>query len=236
MKKTIVTLVALAGVATATSLSDGVAFTTSSFTMDTTSEVWNDPGASVTLSLNVEAFANLFETATNSARPVFVSMSGMGSNIVGLEAHESDRICGASGVTAGGTYNNLYSLNSNGTSDSISSIDWSSVKGAALTMALETLNNGTTWTLSVLKQDNTYMELTASNPALRWSNMGDISKIDVDKNVVTKAYAFDGEITGATAQGLNHEAIAASIPEPTTATLSLLALMGLAARRRRKVA
>lgn len=237
MKKTIIALLTLAGIGTSPAadtitLSDGVAFSTSSYTMDTTLTTWNTSGASVTLLLNVDEFASLFENATATARPVFVSMKGSDSNIIGLQAHENDRICGASGVQAGGTYNNQYSFGANN-ADSISSINWQNVKAAALTMALETSSNGTAWTLCTLNNDNTYTMLSASNAGLRWSSMGDISVIAVDKKVVTEAYAFDGFITGDSAQALNKSAIAASIPEPTTATLSLLALAGLATRRRR---
>ena len=52
---------------------------------------------------------------------------------------------------------------------------------------------------------------------------------------MTQAYAFDGFFRDDAAFALNQQAIkAALVPEPTTATLSLLALCGLAARRRRR--
>ena len=231
MKKTLIALLALTPCAMGDiTLSDGAEFTTPSYTLN---REWTEGGASVTVLLDVEKFAALFDTATSSARPVFISMSGADSNIVGIQAHEDDRITGASGVVAGGTYNNLYSFGSDN-ADSIASVDWSTAKAAALTMALETSSQGTRWTLSVLKADGTYTDLTAGLTNLRWSSMQDITKIDIDTNVITQAYAFDGFISGDTAYSLNKQAIAAPIPEPTTATLSLLALAGLAARRRRK--
>ena len=214
----------------ASSWTDGVEFSTASFT---TTGAWTttESGASVTLLLDVEKFASLLESASDSARPVFVSMSGSGSNIVGLEAHEDDRIVGASGVIAGGTYDNLYSMTGDN-GDDIASIDWSNVEAAALTMALETSSLGTAWSLTVLNTDGTYYNQTASLSGLRWSSMGDITKIDVDKNVVSKAYAFDGFIKGESAYSLNK----AAIPEPSAfgmlAGLGALALV--ASRRRRK--
>lgn len=223
-------LVAGSAFANAVSWEDGVEFTTDSFT---TTGAWETTkgGASVVLLLNVEEFANLFDNATSSARPVFVSMSGADNNIVGLEAHEDGRITGASGVVAGGTYNNLYSFGAD-LADSISSINWEQVASAALTMALETSSKGTAWSLTVLNNDGTYANLTAGLDKLRWSSMGDITKIDVDKNVVQVAYAFDGFITGNDAYSLNRSAI----PEPSAfgllAGLGALALVGT--RRRRK--
>lgn len=237
MKKTIIALFALGTTAMGVTLEDGEAFTSSSYTAPTT---WTTGGLSVTLLLDVDQFAALFENATSSARPVFVSMSGnsTANHIIGLAAHEENRIVGSDLVVAGGTYNNQYSLTSTGGvgSDSIASIDWDKVTAAALTMALETSSQGTYFSLTVLNKDNTYTSMYAGLSGLRWSAMGDITSISVDKNVVTQAYAFDGHITNTSAYALNEAAIAASlsIPEPTTATLSLLALAGLAARRRRR--
>ena len=233
MKKTIIALLALGGVSMGATLDEGAAFTSSTYTIDSS---WDEAGASVTLLLNVEDFANLFDTATSTARPVFVSMSGSDTHIIGLEAHEGDRITGASGVVAGGTYDNMYTMNGDD-GDSVAAIDWSKVTSAALTMALETSTSGTAWSLTVLNSDGTYTSKSASLVGLRWSSMGDITNIAIDTAVVTQAYAFDGFIKGDSAYALNKAAIevaTTTVPEPTTATLSLLALAGLAARRRRK--
>ena len=233
MKKTIIALLALGGIAMGAAFDDGAAFTSSTYTIDPS---WSVAGASVTLLLDVEDFANLFDTATSSARPVFVSMSGSGDKIIGLAAHENDRITGAAGVIAGGTYDDQYSM-SGDDGDGISSIVWSEVTSAALTMALETSASGTAWSLTVLNSDGTYTSKTASVTGFRWSAMEDITNIAIDTAVVTQAYAFDGFIKGEDAYTLNKAAIKAatgSVPEPTTATLSLLALAGLAMRRRRK--
>ena len=223
-------LAATTALSNAAAWEDGVEFSSSMFS---TTGAWetNEAGASVTMLLKVDEFSALFERATSSARPVFVSMSGSGSHIVGLAAHESKRITGAGGVSAGSTYNNLYSMfGDNG--DSLSSIDWSNAESAALTMALRTDSVGTAWSLTVFNKDGTYTEKTASASTLRWSDMGDITNISVDTSVVSKSYAFDGFIKGSDAYLLNR----AAIPEPSA--FGLLAGVGalalVASRRRRK--
>lgn len=231
MKKTLITLLALGGLAMGeTTLQDGLTFSTSTCTLP---DGWTEVGASVTMVLDVEAFAQLFDTATGTARPVFASMVGNDKAIFGLEAHEDNRITGSYGVTAGGTYNNLYSL-PNSSGDSIGSITWSNVKAAALTMSY-TYANGTSWSLTVLDNAGNYTNLATPNTTLRNQNATDITSFAVDTDVVTQAYAFDGFFRDDAAFALNQQAIkAALVPEPTTATLSLLALCGLAMRRRRK--
>ncbi|MBQ8446079.1 MAG: PEP-CTERM sorting domain-containing protein [Opitutales bacterium] len=215
--------------ANALELDDGVKFTTSSFS---TENAWTttESGVSVTLLLKVDAFSALFDSATATARPVFVSVSGSGTNIVGLEAHEGDRIVGASGVVAGGTYDNVYSM-AGGDNDSIASIDWNDVVAAALTMSFESSASGTAWALTVLKKDGSYYDQTASNAKLRWSNMGDITKIDIDTDVVSEAYAFDGFVSSTDAYSLNKSVI----PEPSAfGMLAGLGAFALVASRRRR--
>ncbi len=231
-------LLVMSGLAQAVTFSSGTELTSTALNIN--KAVWNQPGASVTLFLDSANFSNLFNNASSDARPVFVSMCGSGSLQVGLAAQENGQICVATYVIAGGQVSaNLNSLYFETTTQSdLTSIDWKTVKASALTMALDS-SIGTTWTLSVLHHNNTYTELHATYSAAAWWSMGDVATIyipDSDSSFrpVEKAYAFDGYITGENAIELNHSAIAANIPEPTTATLSLLTLAGLAARRRRK--
>lgn len=60
-----------------------------------------------------------------------------------------------------------------------------------------------------------------------------------DSDIVTDTYVFNQVVTAEEAKSLGKAAAMAAlssvaVPEPITATLSLLALAGLAARRRRK--
>ncbi len=83
-----------------------------------------------------------------------------------------------------------------------------------------TLTVGTTYTVSLTS--NTAKKQTAT---LSW--------IDADNVAQTATAQYDGRMNG-DASWAGSGVVTKVVPEPTTATLSLLALAGLAARRRRK--
>lgn len=114
---------------------------------------------------------------------------------------------------------------------------WGNAKGISMTL---TGGVGSSTTepinlyLTVVKEDDSVLQYTA--PSIEWAKFEGatgISSISVNSDIVNSAYFFKSQVSSAAnAQALNMAAITA--PEPTTATLSLLALAGLAARRRRK--
>ncbi|MBQ3144863.1 MAG: PEP-CTERM sorting domain-containing protein [Akkermansia sp.] len=65
-----------------------------------------------------------------------------------------------------------------------------------------------------------------------YANMWQSSFYESNDVTVTAGKVYD--MNGITGESFKNYATAVSVPEPTTATLSLLALAGLAARRRRK--
>ncbi len=74
-----------------------------------------------------------------------------------------------------------------------------------------------------------------SNLWMRYANYDTLTIEDsVFKDAIDSIYVFNSSLTDAQVISLSADAIAAAVPEPATATLSLLALAGLAARRRRK--
>lgn len=66
------------------------------------------------------------------------------------------------------------------------------------------------------------------------SNYDEVTSIYINTDLVKAVTIMTGEINDATAKAGVTNLAAAMVPEPTTATLSLLALAGLAARRRRR--
>ena len=81
----------------------------------------------------------------------------------------------------------------------------------------------------VLNDGTTYDFASTSDTAYKFSYQDTIS-LSVNKNLVDDAYVFTKVLTNTEVASIHSQLI----PEPTTATLSLLALAGLAARRRRK--
>ena len=113
------------------------------------------------------------------------------------------------------------------------------VTGAALTFAFapknaETDVYGLSIALTVTYSDNTYKSIVGNTTGFSWSN---------NAYWANSVYYDDTYLTAPTVTKSGtwtHDSLvqanagALGIPEPTTATLSLLALAGLAARRRRK--
>ena len=109
-------------------------------------------------------------------------------------------------------------------------------KLATLTSAAITLSHDNTTSTSLYVtmtfSDGTISELYGTNTDLRWdAGIGTIESINVNDVYVKDTYLFRGTVGKDNAFALN---AAALVPEPTTATLSLLALAALAARRRRR--
>ena len=111
---------------------------------------------------------------------------------------------------------------------------WDTAAYAALTFAID--KTGSTYTvLSVIDSAGTITNIGAAavDTGVTYSS---ISSSLVNKNsAVSEAYFYTGAWTADSLKQLTASTLQAKlVPEPTTATLSLLALAGLAARRRRR--
>ena len=105
----------------------------------------------------------------------------------------------------------------------------SDIKAAAVTIS-GTVGSNFSICLTMKKTDGSLLEYTGTTSGYSFGSTTDINSVSFNSSVVNSAYYFDSIATTKNAKSLN----AALVPEPTTATLSLLALAGLAARRRRK--
>lgn len=130
----------------------------------------------------------------------------------------------------------LFSTNGNDAASALSSIDWANAVAGALTLTYNGLSAstgplGTQIYFSVKMNDGSIKTMNAANTGLRWTSPGNnVTAIGYDPTYLDALTIYEGYATAEQAWELNKEVV----PEPTTATLSLLALAGLAARRRRK--
>lgn len=119
----------------------------------------------------------------------------------------------------------------------------SALAGAALTFSVGHASNSSSEEtsgvagISLLYQDGSKVNIYGSHSGYRASNFSNGSMTSIAglvDSVSVYSGALDKIASSSNLAAASQEVIAASLPEPTTATLSLLALAGLAARRRRR--
>ena len=259
MKTLLITALAAASTACAVTL-DSAAYTSSDTTQGSialTSGSTISGSFSYTLTLNANAvkdFMNVTSTATHSIA-VAVSNQTDHNISVALGAHVSNNdksgIYGYNVNTAtlvtGTDSAQLYTYNrsnSNGETsstnpgiDSFASSDtvvMDDLTGISVTLS-HTDTKDTSIFLTLQFSDGSVLEQYGYQSGVKWSGgAGSFNTLLFDSAYVTEAYVFSTNLTKEEAFGLNREALGLAVPEPATATLSLLALAGLAARRRRK--
>ncbi len=253
MKKTLIALLALAGVAVGAdstfSLDDALYTSTdgATITTDTTGDNAISGDFTLTMTLNADAVKTIFGSTSNrptyfyvdTTKNTYITLTNALNNtgFVGMSANNLNS------YVAGGTGDpTRRPMNSEGSTPATNNFADSSaggnVKGklSSLTDVVLTLTHDDTTSTSLYATlkfaDNTTTQVWGTNTDLKWSNgIGIIESVIINSSYVKDTYLFKGKVDKDTAFALNAAAI---IPEPTTVTLSLLALAGLAARRRRR--
>lgn len=197
------------------------------------------------LTLDVAAVREYISNPHNWLTNIVSLSVNSGSSNVGLSFYGTDFVAhdgtsakkGALTTTMNTTdpANTLYCPDTVITSlENIANIFTTDVTAAVLTYSHS--GYGSVGYLTVLKSDGTMVNYADRRDT--YKSTGDnryISTISYNSTLVTSAdaYVVDTAISATNAFALNVEKLQ-QIPEPTTATLSLLALAGLAARRRRR--
>ena len=248
MKKTLITLLALSGLAMG-----GTTTTISSHGSLTTITTSDKHSLTLTSTINIDDLKAIVSgTSTNVAllgltgksNDVSISVSSDGSN----QTLRLDNTKAGNAISGAG---NAFTW-SNATNQSVSNSSLNSyftLEGAvagAITLGYNTANTpgvtdetkGTHVVFSVLYSDGNILTLYGFRSGFYYTGTHIVSvSYDSDllntPSIVTNTSSSNAAVSKA---GLIESNIAAlkTIPEPTTATLSLLALCGLAARRRRK--
>ncbi len=230
MKKTIVALMALAGVAAAG---------TSTITLDNSSHT---NAVIVTAELSLEQLTQILWTnSTNTSMIGFQDSDDNKYAVIVGTWNSKQEVFNINGINAGegvdGTPRYYWNPNIK-VDDYFSQTD--ALKGA-ITLAYAGAhvdstngdNEGVSVLISVQYADDSVVHLYGNDSGLKWSN-NYISAVTYADNLMDAPTVTVTSTPWSEASLKEmHEGIL-SIPEPTTATLSLLALAGLAARRRRK--
>ena len=236
MKKTLITLLALTGTASA-------AFTLDATLTSTTTEYdWagNGPTSSaVSMVLSKDVMDSLDNITTQDYEAIFASYAltnSSNSNIglLSLECCADNFRLTRSDVTTGTFVNDSSSLWTFFKAEHYAGkVAWDTATCSVLTFAVGSGGNCRA-VLSVIDADNsiTHITMSSANPGLTYT----IDKLSINSSAITTAYVYSAPTwTNNEVLALAETALRAhNVPEPTTATLSLLALCGLAARRRRK--
>ncbi len=251
MKKTLTTLLAVAGFASGATLSLNDALYTAtdgeSITASTSGESAISGSFSVTMTLNANAMIGVLGDDQADRPTLFyvdVTGSGMyitlatalkntgfvGMAVEGLNSHPSD---GASGESRQPFTSNGSTPATNAFADANAANNLNSKLGDITDIALTLSHydkNSSSLYVTINFADGTSSELYGTATGLKWSaGIGSVESVNVNSSYVESTYLFAGTVDQETAFALNKEAI----PEPTTASLSLLGLAALMIRRRR---
>lgn len=239
MKKTFL-LTALLGLCGALSTAETLTLEEAFVTMDTTTSYHFNPARSGSVYtfalLDLAEFKKLASSSGSdtmlisykNARPLNVGIgrgSYGGSHPLRFYNNDISTAPNNAGyvLTQGGATTDPYTLNG---------LNFDDVVGAVLTMGVQK-SSSTLTCLSLMRADGTFTDY--AYVASGYKDNQNYTDVAISSTYVDKAYVYvDKTFTTTTLAEANHDVLRALVPEPTTATLSLLALAGLAARRRRK--
>ncbi len=191
--------------------------------------------------LNLETFKDaLTKSSLNNKKILSEEHAGFGLGVVSNGTLTFCNVATGETVTSAGNSkwepsNQTVTLNS-----SLLTHGTSALAGAALTFSVGHASNPQTSGvagISLLYQDGSKVDIYGSNGSYKASNFSNGSMTSI-AGLVDSVSLYSGTpaqiATSSNLIAVSQKVIAASVPEPTTATLSLLALAGLAARRRRR--
>lgn len=239
MKKTLIALLACSGLAVATDLSDYttlISDPSQGFTIDSTT-------FSVAITLDVATLQSYVGLNQSAVKHELVCYAVTNSVMTGVTTNYSS----ASGKIAnsglyyrwGGNYawghitaeSNVITAPEGVTN--LTQIDWDSVAGAGLVYTFSpSASKGTQAALTLLDSNGEVIYSAynrSTNLTTASAQLGTLTFADA----ATTVYYFNSELSADEVKLVAAQA-ANPVPEPATGTLSLLALAGLCARRRRK--
>lgn len=235
MKKTLIALFALTSSLWAIDFSDTItSITSTANTISVTGAVGGNYTGHTVLTLDVDAIRTYLASPSESLTNLVSLNIANGSNNVGLSLYNKNFV--AHDTSSRGDLTDTLAISSPaGVTTSLEGLDaifTTDVTKAVLTYSHS--GNGSIAYLTVMKIDGSLANYADKRTGYRSTGSNRyIQTFTYNENYVLSADAYvnDTAITAAEAFTLNSKKL---VPEPATATLSLLALAGLAVRRRRK--
>ena len=245
MKKTLVAILALGSLSLGASLSDAV-FSTDDLT-STTGYTFATPNPSewtVVAALDVDTMKSYVGPGASATKHQLLTVTGAnttgGDGTIGINTNYTTVPADRAHIATTGIYgtwtadnSGTYNLGANTDVAKLQELDWNNVGSFVVTLGSKS-GNGTCLTLYVTDKDGNVLRQSYANlPGLTSSSTTYSTVNFVDQTVVTNVAVFTSKLSEADSLAVTKEMSAMVLPEPATATLSLLALAGLAARRRR---
>ena len=241
MKKTLVALMALACPVALADLTPEEAkdiLTTATTVEDSFTFSAGQQAFTVVAVVDLEKYAALRPTLSTSNRPHIMTFTDSGNYNMGALFGDTGTMQNclfttfwAEGGADRGGWQNLTGIGQNVATTPEKYIG--NAQGMTITLAYSAPNGdiqGTTVTFSYINNDGDVVSVTKNDTGLRFSN-NTLKTLTVNTDIFSDVYMIEGtKYMGNDVVTLTKAALA---PEPATATLSLLALAGLAARRRR---
>ncbi len=230
MKKTLIALLALGSCAMGVTLEDADRLGLGGSTFTTT-----DGNFTVALTLDVTELRSILEQGQNVSWGTDIVCYDINGTKTGVTVNggSSDGKINTSGLYARWGDNINWNSTCWTSGNDLATIDWDTVADAGLVYSFSS-TGGTSVAFTLLDAEGTAIVDTYATAGALKSASATASTISFDDSVIG-VYYFNGGVTETDAKALAKSAavMTGTVPEPTTATLSLLALAGLAARRRR---
>ena len=245
MKATLITLIAMAGVASAMTEQEAQNIISSATIINDTYDFQdNQKNFTVIGVVDLDAYAQLRPTLSSSNRPRIMTFTDSQGNVLGARFGDTRDMYNClfitdlndSPRTNAGAWNNIQNIGKSGATGTDLYIG--NAKSMAITLGYSGPNGDNQGTQLVFSYTNLEGEPTTvirNDAGLRWAaNTLETFDLAEASSVFSKVYMIEGiKYVGEDLAMLTKVATTPSVPEPTTGTLSLLALAGLCIRRRK---